>query len=184
MAMPITYADTSTKLDSQRHIKTLVWGAVDAALAGSDCNTSWEAHRTAFRAAVAEWRGGLTTSTSAVASSPPPCHNEEQPAASASRLSSSSSSSSSSKSDSSDRGGGEVAEWAHPPGVRAKIHFLTPAGSLPNCARGANIAGSGVGLPAAKETGRSLCKFCFHRLGISDPDASGASAVASDTTAP
>ena len=102
----------------------------------------------------------------------PPWSGDEQTAASAHPPSSSSSSSS--PSDSSDRAGGDVAEWAHPPGDRAKIHFLTPASSLRNCAMGADIAGSGVGLLSAKETGRNLCKFCFHRLNINDPEASNA----------
>ena len=49
---------------------------------------------------------------------------------------------------------------------------------------GADIAGSGVGLLAAKDTGRSLCKFCLHRLNISDLEASNAAAAGNDAAAP
>lgn len=185
--MPITYADAASKLDSQRHIKTLVWGAVDVALAGAGSDTALEAHRLVFRSPVAEWRSGFSTATDApaVAASPTTAHhNDGQPAASTLPPSSSSSSSSSSLSDSSDRAGGDVAEWAHPPGDRAKIYFLAPAGSLPSCAMGADIAGSGVGLLAAKNTGGSFCKFCLRRLNISDPEASNAAAAANDAAAP
>ena len=173
-AMPLLYADSSVKGQTESAIKTAVWGLIDTLGIFSQSwakETSWTELSGRLARAMKEVREKLPSHIlpalqDEVQGEGEPCASSVSSSGSSSSSSSDSSDSASVSSDVEPEDSVDLAEFAHGVASHLKVHFLEDDGSLPPCAKGVDIEpdGYGIGYRMLAKRGRVACKTCCARF--------------------